>query len=237
MCTQISDLLPPTALTACRPSIVKNIIVAATSPGAAAHAITSLRLLHTLSSFSPSAPCPFSSMIFYRALSFILSTPGSLQVALNHLSSTLSLPLPPVCSSVSLLVSAVVAAEALAPSLPPPNDSAAAAPHHAALSSALSRLLLHPPNSPLITVSLFVSSLSRALSDQCHSSFFTCTSRVCASLASALQSRDLLRVACVRGAVCAHTRSLCRGVCEWALTMRVSANTAARTHQICTESP
>lgn len=218
-----ADLLPCTALTACRPSIVRNIIIAATSPGAAPHVTMSLRLLHTLSSFSPSAPCSFSSMIFYRALSFILSTPGSLQAALNHLSSALSLPLPPVCSTVSLLVSAVVAAEALAPSLPPPNDLAATASCHAALSSALSRLLLHPPNSPLITVSLFVSSLSRALSDQCHSSFFNCTSRVSASLASALQSRDLLRVAHVRGAVCAHARSLCRGICEWALTIRVSA--------------
>ena len=209
-----------------RPSIVKDIITAVTSPGASAHASSSFRLLLNLSRLSPSFPCPFSSFIFSRTLVFILSAPASLPLAQEAISVALSLPLPLACSSVSMFVAAVVAAEGLIKA-----KSIAPAPEYETVASSgafsrlndLSLLLKNPPSSPLITHSLFISSLSRALCSQNHFLNRNCTSQIAASMAVALKSLNPLHVARVTGDTCHHLRSQCKGVCEWALTMRVSS--------------
>ena len=219
-------VLPRFVLIVVSPSVVKDIIIAVTSPGAAAYALPSFRILLNLSALSPSLPCPLSSVIFFRALSFVLSLPACLPLALSHLSTSLSFPLPPVCSSVSMFVAAIVAAQALlnfsSSSSSPDSLPTASSSCTASLISCLSRLLQQPPSSLIISPSLFVSSLSRALSSQSHSSNLHCSSRLSSSLASALRSRNLLNVARVTGVACVHSRSLCMGVCEWTLTMRVS---------------
>ncbi len=209
----------------CSPSIIRDVIITVTSPGAAVDALPCFRIILTLSCRSPSAPCQYSSTIFFRTLSFILKAPTILPLALNAISTTIKLPLPSLCSSVSIFVAAVVAAEGLLKigfTFPPPELQAHSSSRTFCLSPCLSIFLKDPPFSPLIAPASFLSSLSRVLSGKRHFSNRLCTSHVAASLASALKSRELLQVVRVKGVSCAHSRSQCMGVCEWALTMRVS---------------
>lgn len=193
----------------------------ATSPGAVDDASASFRLLLALSRLSPSIPCHFSSIIFSRTLLFILSAPASLTLALNIISANLSLPLPLVCSSVSMFVTAVVAAEEVLKSkaLIPAPERILSFQTFPILDS-LHLLLKDPPCSPLISPSLFISSLSRALSNQGHFLSLRCTSLIAESMAFALKSGNLQRVARVAGGTCNHMQSQCRDVYEWALVMR-----------------
>jgi hypothetical protein len=58
-----------------------------------------------------------------------------------------------------------------------------------------------------------------------------CTSFLSASMHLALSSRSPSDIARVEGLPCVHVRSRCKGICEWVLTMRVSANATCFTRR------